>query len=121
MSSSHKRMRMFEVVCKSYYKRGNLKLQLKNPIEAGDMQKSKSYFSIDSPDKLEEFVWFNLCYYLGRRGREGWRELMKNSLEFKHDEYVTIKHIYITIKHTEQTKNYQGGVTAFCVPPNTGH
>ena len=65
-----------------------------------------SYFSIDCPDKLQEFVWFNLCYYLGRRGREGWRELTKNSLEFKHDDQ---NKEYFTIKHTEQTKNNQGG------------
>ena len=52
--------KMFEVVCKSYYKRGNPKPQHKNPIEAGDMEKLNSYFSIDCPDKLQEFVWFNL-------------------------------------------------------------
>ena len=97
---------MFEVVCKSYYKRGNPKPQHKNPIEAGDMEKLNSYFSIDCPDKLQEFVWFNVCYYLGRRGREGWRELTKNSLEFKHDDQ---NNEYVTIKHTEQTKNNQGG------------
>jgi len=51
-------------------------------------------------------VWFNLCYYLGRRGREGWRELTKNSLEFKHDDQ---NKEYVSIKHTEQTKNNQGG------------
>ncbi|CAH3188514.1 unnamed protein product, partial [Porites lobata] len=98
--------KMFEVVCKSYYKRGNPKPQDKNPIEAGDMEKLNSYFSHDCPDKLQEFVWFNLCYYLGRRGREGWRELTKNSLEFKHDDQ---NKEYVTIKHTEQTKNNQGG------------
>ena len=89
--------KMFEVVYKSYYKCGNPKPQHKNPIEAGDMEKLNSYFS----DKLQEFVWFNLCYYLGRRGREGWRELTKNSLEFKHDDQ---NKEYVTIKHTEQTK-----------------
>ncbi|CAH3132411.1 unnamed protein product [Porites lobata] len=98
--------KMFEVVCKSYYKRGNPKPQHKNPIEAGDMEKLNSYFSNDCPDKPLEFVWFNLCYYLGRRGREGWRELTKNSLEFKHDDQ---NKEYVTIKHTEQTKNNQGG------------
>ena len=75
--------KMFEVVCKSYYKRGNPKPQHKNLIEAGDMEKLNSYFSIDCPEKLQEFVWFNLCYYLGRRAREGQRKRTKNSLEFK--------------------------------------
>ena len=43
---------------------------------------------------------------MGRRGREGWRELKKNSLEFKHDHQDKE---YVTIKYTELTKNYQGG------------
>ena len=34
---------MFEAVCKSYYKRGNPKPKHKSPIEAGDMEKLKSY------------------------------------------------------------------------------
>lgn len=46
------------------------------------------------------------CYYLGRTGREGWRELTKNSLEFKEDDQGKE---YVTIRHTEQSKNYQGG------------
>ena len=78
--------KMLEVVCKSYFKLGNPKPQHKTPIEAGDTEKLKSYFSIDSPDKLQEFVWFNFCYYLGRRGREVWREVTQNSLKFKHDD-----------------------------------
>ncbi|KAL9950919.1 hypothetical protein ACROYT_G043491 [Oculina patagonica] len=98
--------KMFEAVCKSYYKRGNPKPKHKSPIEAGDMEKLKSYFSTECPEKLQEFVWFNLCYYLGRRGREGWRELTKNSLEFKEDDQGKE---YVTIRHTEQSKNYQGG------------
>ena len=60
------------------------------------MEKLNSYFSIDCPDRLQEFVYFNICYYLGWRGGEGWRKLKKNLLEFKHDgqdkEYVTIKY-----------------------------
>jgi len=70
---------MFEVVCKSYYKHGNPKPQHKNLIEAGDMEKLNSYFLNDCPDKLQEFVWFNVSYYLRWRRREGWRELTKSS------------------------------------------
>ena len=73
------------------------------------MEKLSTYFPNCYPDKLQEFVWCNLRYYLGRIGRERWRELINNSLEFKHDdqdkEYVT----YVVIKLTEQTKNNQGG------------
>ena len=53
----------------------------------------------------------NLCgstFVLTWAGEEGkgWRELTKNSLEFKHDDQ---NKEYVTIKHTEQTKNNQGG------------
>ena len=42
--------KMFEAVCKSYYKKGNPKPQHKSPIEPGDMEKLKSYFPTDSPE-----------------------------------------------------------------------
>ena len=64
---------MFEVVCKSYYKQGNPKPKHESPIEAGDMEKVRSYFSIDCPDKLQELVWFNLSL---------------KSLEFKEDDQL---------------------------------
>jgi len=70
------------------------------------MEKLNLYFSIDCPENLQEFEWFNLCYNLGRRGREVWRELTKNYLEFKNDDQDKE---YVTMKHTEQTKNNQGG------------
>ena len=59
---------MFEAVCKSYYKRGNPKPKHKSPIEVEDIEKLKSYFSTDCPERLQEFVSFNLCHYLGRKG-----------------------------------------------------
>ena len=71
------------------------------------MQKLKSYFSCDNPEKLVEFVRFCRCYYLqGRRGREGRHELTKDSLEFNKDDQDKE---YVTVKHTEQTKNHRGG------------
>ena len=45
---------MFDcAVFKSYYKRWNPKPQHESRIEAGDMDKLESYFSIDSPDKSQ--------------------------------------------------------------------
>ena len=32
-------------------------------------------------EKLVEFIWFSLCFYFARRGREGWRELTRQSFE----------------------------------------
>ena len=97
---------IFEGVYKSNYKQGNPKPKHESPIEAGNMERLNSYFLTNCPDKLQEFVWFKLSYHLGRRGREGWRELTKKSLEFKKGDKDKE---YVTIKHTEQSKNYQGG------------
>ena len=70
------------------------------------MEKLKSYFSTDCPDKLQGFVWFNLCYCLGRSEGKGLREHTKKSFEFKKGDKDKE---YVIIKHTEQSKNYQGG------------
>ena len=35
--------------------------------------------------KLVEFIWFSLCFHFARRGREGWRELTRQSFETKTD------------------------------------
>ena len=38
------------------------------------------------PERLQQYVWFNLCYHFRRRGREGWRELSKTSYEIMGNE-----------------------------------
>jgi len=79
------------------------------------MQKLNRYFmegqNTDSvwkgAEKLVEFIWFSLtCFHFAHRGREGWRELTRQSFEIKTDDTGAR---YITEKLTEQTKNYQGG------------
>ena len=57
-------------------------------------------------EKLLEFIWFLLCFHFARRGREGWRELSRQSFEIKTDD---TRACYVFKKLTEQTKNYQGG------------
>ena len=76
--------KMFEAKCKLYTKEMNPKPTHKSSIAAGDMLKLRGYFSegLDSnnswadPEQLLQFVWFSLCFHFGRRGREGWRELI---------------------------------------------
>ncbi len=63
----------------------------KSSIAAGDMTKLREYFSGGlgansdwaDPEQLLEFAWFSICFYFGRRGREGWRELTKQSFSIK--------------------------------------
>ena len=81
---------MFQVVRKSYCKRGNPKPKDKSSIESEDIEKLKSYFSVECPGKLQEFVWFNQA---GMGGR---------------DSQITRSNSSKT-KNTEQSKNYQSG------------
>ena len=58
------------------------------------MQKLNQYFiegqNKDSvwknAEKLVDFIWFSLCFYFARRGREGWREPTRQSFETKTDD-----------------------------------
>jgi len=34
-------------------------------------------------EELVEFIWFLLCFHFACRGREGWRELTRQSFEIK--------------------------------------
>ena len=106
--------KMFEAKCKLYTKEMHPKPTHKSSIAAGDMEKLCQYFSeglganslwVD-PERLLQFVWFSVCFYFGRRGREGWRELTKQSFAIKIDDPGAR---YVTEIQTEQTKNYQGG------------
>lgn len=99
---------IFMAKCKLYFKAGNKKPQHKPVIGDGDMQKLNSYF-LDwnkSPDKLIESVWFYLCYYFGRRGREGWASMSINSFESSID---SEGFQFVHMINTETTKNHQGG------------
>ena len=97
--------------CKVYTARGNPKPKHKKHITDADMEKLGEYFEDYnlSPRKLVEFVWFGICYYFGRRGREGHRELKAASHELKIDEEG---HEYLTEGKTLLTKNHQGGPRA---------
>jgi len=106
MSISHKRTRCLNSFVNHITSAGTLNHNTRIQLKLEIWRNWTRSFSNDCPDKLQEFVWFNLCYYLGRREREGWRELTKNPLKFKHDDQHKE---HITIKHTEQTKNNQGG------------
>ena len=72
------------------------------------MKKLGEYFQdfSTSPTKLIQFVWFGLCYHFGRRGREGWREMTKNTFVIKLDEE---NHEYLCENTTMSSKNHQRG------------
>ena len=100
--------KMFVAKCKQYVSTASKKPQHKPPIADGDMAKLSTYFMQwdRNPEVLVEAVWFLLCYHFGRRGREGWTTLSKDSFEILQDSEGDS---YIATKLTETTKNHQGG------------
>ena len=99
---------MFTTRCKLYYKCGHSKPKHKPAIGSGDMMKLREYFKNynQNPTILVEYIWFVLCFYFGRRGREGWREFSATSFEVKVDDKARE---YVCFTETEITKNHQGG------------
>ena len=95
--------KMFEAKAKLFTKENNAKPKHKSSIQSGDMQKLNRYFmegqNTDGvwkdAETLVEFIWFSLCFHFARRGREGWRELTRQSFEIKTDytgaRYITEK------------------------------
>ena len=76
-------------------------------IEKEDMKKLGNYFKnyYQNPVILTETVWFLLCYYFGRRGREGWTEMRKDFFPIKSKDDSEI----VECRKTEAIKNIQGG------------
>lgn len=99
---------VFRARCKLYYKEGNPKPKHKKAIEMGDMSKLSKYFMDfkSSPTKLLYYVWFCIAYFFARRGREGYRDMTKETFIVKTDD-VGAKYVCQNI--TETTKNHQGG------------
>jgi hypothetical protein len=99
---------IFTARCKLYFKSGNKKPQHKAAIGEGDMQKLTQYFANwkSNPQTLVEATWFFLCFFFGRRGREGWASMTKDTFVVQQD---SEGHIYIAATKTEVTKNHPGG------------
>ena len=99
---------MFAARCRLYFKSGNEKPQHKPCIEKGDLEKLDQYFSgwNSNATVLVEAVWFNLCYFFGRRGREGWAEMTKGTFDVNTD---SEGYKFVSMRKTEATKNHQGG------------
>ena len=49
-------------------------------VEPEDLKKLHESFDIDTPAGLQEMCWFNIMYYLIRRGRENLREVTKSTI-----------------------------------------
>ena len=67
---------MFQARCRLYQQGNNAKPQHKSPIEKSDKILINHYFhdALQNPTKLQEFVWFTLCYQFITSGREEGRD-----------------------------------------------
>ena len=79
----------------------------KSPVSSDDMKKmySSGILSSDSPKALQRKVFVELGLHFARRGREGLRELHKESFTFCTD---TNGNEYIKMSYHEKEKNHQG-------------
>ena len=78
-----------------------------NPIEQGDLDKLKTTrtIGIHSPVALQRLVWLNIAMHFARRGREGYRNMSRDSYRVSVD---GDGRKYIEHTFCEKTKNHQG-------------
>ena len=110
--------KMFEAKANLFTKENNAKPKHKSSIHSGDIQKLNQHFmegqNKDSNWKeaeiLVESIWFSLSFHFTRRGREEWRKLTRQSFGIQQKKVMAVaRNVYVTEKHSEQTRNYQGG------------
>ena len=86
---------------------GSDKMQHKPAISAADMKKMYNLDALDvnNPVGLQRKVFIDIMLQFSRRGREGLRELWKDSFVFRRDEN---DREFATIDYHELEKNHQG-------------
>ena len=85
---------------------GRDRTEHKKPITEEDLRKmySSGTLGISNPESLQFKVFFEIALHFGRRGRENWRNMKKDSFEVKEDANGTE---YVTIPFHELDKNHQ--------------
>ena len=75
-----------------------------NPSLNSILSNARDYFVPhfdNNPQCLQHKIYFNITYFLGKRGKEGLRELQKDSFELC---YTDQGRAYYTMKYNEVTK-----------------
>lgn len=87
---------------------GKENVQHKPVIVPSDLAKIQAspFLSVTNPSGLLRRTWFYVSLYWCRRGREGQRDLCRDSFEFKKD---ANGREYAVMTHDEATKNHPGG------------
>jgi hypothetical protein len=98
---------MFKAVMVKLVKEGKGTVKHKEVILPDDLQKLYGHvnFSRETPEALQNRVFFEYLYYFCNRGRENLRDVQKEDFELKVDGQ---RRRYITLKFQRQTKNHRG-------------
>ena len=98
---------VFMGMVKKLKRDGRDQSQHKQPISQGDLQKlmKSTAMSPNTPTGLQNLVWFYIEYFFCRRGREGLRNLAKDSFVFEFDDEGLE---FCALRFNEATKNHPG-------------
>ena len=96
-------------VLKQQKRTGQDKTKSFKAITPTDMQKlmESNVFGDESPQSLQDLVWFSIQFYLCRRGFEGSRELRKDSFQFHVGDENNPD--FYSLAYHESSKNHPGG------------
>lgn len=108
---------VYKAVVTDLKKKGLGSTEHKPPISDDDLQKlynpENIAFSINTPCGLQKKVWFDLSYYLCRRGRENQREMTKTTFAVDKDSQG-VEFVYQNID--EADKNHRYVIKLFILP-----
>ena len=98
---------VFTALIKELRRQGNDNTQHKVPISPADMEKlySSGTLSCENPKSLQNKVYLELSLHFARRGREGLRELRKDSFAVGTD---STGNEYVFQTYHEKEKNHTG-------------
>ena len=73
-----------------------------------DLQKLHNGFNVNDPTGIQELIWFNIVFFLIRRGRENIRSMNKNS--FSISKYASgLRYIYQTTGESDKNHHINDG------------
>ena len=80
-------------------------------IEQGDIQKlvETGVIGMHNPRSLQNLVWLSISLHFGKRGREGYRSMTKDTFICGMDDSGSIYYEYAVC---ESQKNHSGGTVA---------
>ena len=98
---------MFDGYIKANIKEGNANIKHKAPLNDNDWEKLMNSDTLngDNQISLQQKVFVNIMTHFGRRGREGLRDLKKDTYIVKRDENGVE---FVERKNMEVSKNHQG-------------